>query len=78
MRKRLRINLFTLIKRRELALGRQITNKEIAETIGVSQASIGRWKRGEVSQLNARVVEGLCEFCDCNISDLLYLESTEE
>lgn len=77
MAAKLRTRLFVLVQTKETTLGRHLTNKEIAEGVGVSMHTVGRWMRGEVTQLNTKVLEGFCEYFNCDVGDLLYMDRSE-
>jgi len=59
-------------------LGRRIHNTEIAEAVGVTVQTIGRWMHNDVTKFEAPVIERLCVYLNCDIADLLYLEREEE
>ncbi len=71
-----RSNLFALARKRESETGRRLTNRDISKGTGISEHTIGRWMKGEVTQVNTQVVGELCEFFGCEIGDLLYVERT--
>lgn len=80
MVKKLKPNLPHLIRRKEelLKLDRRITNREIADAIGVSEQAIGRWMRGDVSQANFELLERFMRYFDCTLDELLILEEMPE
>jgi putative transcriptional regulator len=69
------IHIVTDIERRE---SRRITNKEIADAIGVSGHTIAAWLRNDVTKFEAPIVERLCEYFQCELWDLLVLEEIPE
>lgn len=80
MVKKLKPNLPHLIRRKEesLKLDRRITNREVADAIGVSEQAIGRWMRGDVSQANFELLERFMRYFDCTLDELLILEEMPE
>lgn len=71
---KLRNRLFELVKDKEKKEGRRVPQREIAAATGISMPTISRWMNNEVSNADARVVEQLCKYLDCDLADLLYLE----
>lgn len=74
MEGKLKNNLFTLLKNRELELGREISKSELAREVDASPSVIRRWLDNDVTRFDAKLIEGFCRFLECDISDLLYLE----
>lgn len=54
-----------------LELGRNLTNREIAQAVGVSEDAMSRWLQGEITRFDADVLSGLCAYFDCQVGDLL-------
>lgn len=61
-----------------LELGRSLTNREIAEVIGVSTNALSRWFSGDVTRFDADVLDALCRYFDCRVGDLLEYVPDEE
>jgi len=74
MRGKLRNSLFSLIRKRELELGRQVTQIELAEKLHVSEQVVSRWVRNEVTRFDAEIVEKICAEFNIDAGDLLYIE----
>lgn len=74
MEGQLQSRIFQKIKEREVAEGRVITQKEIAEACGVSEPTIGRWVKNDLGRLEIRTLEKLCNYFGCDVGDLLYIE----
>lgn len=79
-RKVVRLNLPELIRQKEsrLNLTGRLTQKEIAEAIGVSEHTIARWIRDDVEELNKGLLGRMLTYFDCSISDLLIEETIED
>jgi DNA-binding Xre family transcriptional regulator len=77
MKHRLRNRVLFLLTEKERREGRRIKQLEIAKAIQVSPHTVGSWLRDEVTKLEAHVIEGLCEYFECDVCDLLYLEPME-
>lgn len=59
------------------AEGRTISAYEIAKALGVSHNTIRAYLRNEVQQPSLQLLGKLCEYLDCDISDLMVLEEEE-
>jgi DNA-binding Xre family transcriptional regulator len=46
--------------------------------IGISQPTVSRWMRNEVTKFEEPVMRSICEYFECNIGDLLYFEPDQE
>jgi DNA-binding Xre family transcriptional regulator len=64
----------TLLGYKEQQLGRRIRNKEIAEAVGVNEHTIARWLNNEVQKIDVPVLEAFCDYFECDVGDLLYIE----
>jgi DNA-binding Xre family transcriptional regulator len=70
----LKNRLFHLMREYEFRTGSELTQKALAERVGVSESVIRRWVKNEIRRFDADIVEGFCKVLDCDVSDLLYLE----
>jgi len=76
-----RINLEELIRQKSNRDGRAdrpITQNEIALATGIPQGTISRWVGDKVDRLDKDILKRLCDYFDCEIGDLLYLDRTPE
>jgi putative transcriptional regulator len=78
MGRRLKNRLLLLLTDKERKEERRIKQVEIARAINISHNTIASWLRNDVTKLEAHVIEGLCEYFQCDLSDLLYFEETDE
>lgn len=78
MKRRLKNRVLILLTDKERREGRRIKQNEIANAIGVANHTIGSWIRNDVTKIEAKMVEGLCEYFECDVADLLYLEPVPE
>jgi transcriptional regulator with XRE-family HTH domain len=76
--RKLRNHLLLLIQARERKIGRRVKQHDIAEFVGVSDHTIINWIRNNVTRYDANVVEGLCDYFNCDVGDLLYFEWVDE
>lgn len=69
----LKINFASLVRQKEEAMGLdgRLTQKELAEALGVTPHTVGKWMRGQVSQLSIEQLETFINYFDCSIEDLL-------
>lgn len=66
-----------LIQERELKIGRQIEQSDIAEFVGVSEQTIIDWIRNEATSFDVETIELMCDYFDCDLCDLLYSEMVD-
>jgi DNA-binding Xre family transcriptional regulator len=78
MRRKIKNRLLELIQEKERKMGRRIKQRDIAEFAEVRDHTIIAWIRNEVSRFDAKVIERLCDYFNCEVGDLLYLEITYE
>jgi DNA-binding Xre family transcriptional regulator len=74
--RKLKNRLLQLIHERESKIGRRIRQHDIAEFAEVRDHTITAWIHNEVTRFDARVVERLCDYFQCDVADLLYFEET--
>jgi DNA-binding Xre family transcriptional regulator len=75
MKKRILKNrLLILIQEREQKISRRIKLKDLAEFVGVTNHTITSWIRNDVRKYEAHIIEGFCDYFDCDINDLLCFE----
>lgn len=78
MKKRvLKNRLLILIQERERKMSRRIKLKDLASFVGVTNHTVTSWIRNEVRKYEAQIVEGFCDYFDCDLVDLLYFELVE-
>lgn len=78
MNRRLRNRVLILLTDKERSEGRRINQTEIANAIGVAGHTVGSWIRNDVTKIEAKMVERLCDYFKCDVGDLLYLEDVPE
>jgi len=66
------------LQEKERKENRRISSSEIARAIDVSPSTVGSWIRNEVTKIEAHVLIGLCDYFNCKIEDLIYIEVVEE
>lgn len=49
----------------------------VSRETGISRQALTVWKNQELDGLRRETVETLCEYFNCNIGDLLYLEKEQ-
>lgn len=75
--RKVRNRLLELIQARERQIGRRVKQHDIATFVGVSDHTIINWIRNETNRYEGQIIERLCDYFDCEISDLLYFEWVE-
>lgn len=73
---KLKNRLLILLTDKERKENRRISQTEVARAIGVSNHTIANWIRNDVTKIETSIVEGLCEYFQCDLTDLLYFEES--
>ncbi len=73
----LKNRLLTLIQQREQQINRRVKLKDLASFVGVTNHTVTSWIRNDVRKYEAHIIEGFCDYFDCDVSDLLYFEMVE-
>jgi DNA-binding Xre family transcriptional regulator len=71
---RLRNRFLIQLAEKEKREGRRIRNKEIAQAVGVNEHTVARWIRNDVAKIDVPVLEAFCNYFECDVGDLLYME----
>ncbi|MBN9431777.1 MAG: helix-turn-helix transcriptional regulator [Bosea sp.] len=56
---------------------RNVTSKELAEHVGITEANLSLLKNGHVKGVRFETLERICDFLDCQPGDLLRYEPGE-
>lgn len=78
MPKQLKNRVMLFLQEKERKENRRISSSEIARAINVAPNTVGSWIRNEVTKIEAHVLIGLCDYFNCKIEDLIYIEVVEE
>lgn len=76
-RRLLKNRLLELIQERERKINRRIKLKDLALFVGVTNHTITSWIRNDVRKYEAHIIEGICDYFNCEINDLLYFEMVD-
>ena len=76
-----KVKVADLIQQKMIRDGRDpsrnpITQQEIATATGIPQGTVSRWVGDKVDRLDKNIMVKLCDYFECDISDLLYLDRT--
>ena len=74
---KLKNRLFLLINEKEIRENRRITYAQISEATGIGMSVLSRWSQNQVDRFDSHVVVRLCEYFECDLSDLLYIDRSE-
>lgn len=66
--------LVSLIGERQAKENKVINAAVVARGTGLTRQAIHGWLRGDVTTFKAETVEALCNYFDCEVGDLLYIE----
>ena len=58
--------------------GRTITQRELAEEIGIPLVTLGRWHRNEVKRIDEHIVLRMTEYFNVAVGDLLIVQGESE
>jgi putative transcriptional regulator len=75
--RKVRNRLLELIQERERQKNRRIKQRDLAKFVGVADHTITSWIRNEVTRFDSNLIEGICDYFNCDIGDLLYFEWVE-
>lgn len=75
--RKIRNRLLELMQERERKIGRRLKQHDIATFVGVRDHTIINWIRNETNRYEGQIIERLCDYFNCEISDLLYFEWIE-
>jgi putative transcriptional regulator len=74
---KVRIALKEMMEREKKA-GRPYTQEDISARINVTQGTLSRWVGNKIDRLDLAVLEKLCDYFNCEISDILKLERDDK
>lgn len=74
MPKKLRNRFIILLAQKEQKEGRRLSNKEVAQAVGVNEHTVARWIRNDVNMIDVEVLEGFCDYFECDVGDLLFMD----
>lgn len=77
-RRKFKNRVLALLLKKSNDEGRRIYQSELAKAVGVSENTISTWVSNNMEKINISVIERLCEYFDCDVSDLFYLEPVED
>lgn len=60
-----------LLAEKRIREKRNISLSEVAEKTGLSRPTLVAWQNNTVTRFDLSVIEGLCQYFDANLSDLL-------
>ena len=76
-KRKIRNRLLELIQEKERKLRQRLTQHEIAEAVGATDHTIKKWIENNVTRFDKHMIEGLCNYFNCDVGDLLYFEWVE-
>lgn len=63
--------LLILLQEKGAKQGERITQKDLAMATGITEATLSNWIKGKVDRFDAKVIDAICEYFDCQVGDLL-------
>ena len=67
-----------LLAQKEARDGREFTYSDIRDTTGISPSTISNYAKNRVTRFDAVTLIKLCDFLNCDLSDLLIYPPREE
>lgn len=58
--------------------GRTVTQKEVSEATGLTEAVLTQWAKGRVKQAQFETIEKLCKYFDCGVEDLISFDPEQK
>ena len=72
----MRNRLPALMAEKQIKTNQIITPAIVASATGLSRAAIYKWIHGDVSEFREDIIEKLCDYFECEVGDLLYIDRT--
>jgi DNA-binding Xre family transcriptional regulator len=63
-----------LVAKKEIRDNKRYTQAEIANATGLSPSSISRLMKGDIEGASMKTVRVICEWLECEVGELIYLE----
>lgn len=74
----LKVNMFPHIQAKETALGRPLTNREMARESGIHESTFSTYRAGIVKMVRLDTMQKLADYFGCMAGELLSLEERVE
>jgi len=71
---RVRTRILELLSQMQIDRGERISVTEIHRATGISRQTIHRWMNNDLSRFDEDTVIAFCDFFDCTLNDLLYVD----
>ncbi len=66
--------LVALMGEKQARENKPVSAAIIARETGLSRQAIHKWIHNDITQFNAETIQSLCEYFDCEVGDLLYID----
>ena len=70
----MRNRLPVLMAEKQIKTNQIITAAVVARETGLSRQAIYKWIHGDVSEFREDIIERLCDYFECEVGDLLYID----
>lgn len=77
-RRKLKNRFLVLLTEKERREERRVPLSEVAAAIKASNNTMTNWVRNKVQKYDTDLVERLCDYFDCDLTDLLYFEIVKD
>lgn len=73
----MRNRLLVLMGEKQARDAKPINASTVARETGLTRQAVHKWLNNEITQFNDSTIEKLCEFFNCEIGDLLYIDRSK-
>jgi putative transcriptional regulator len=67
----LKNKFWELLHNKEIAEHKDISISEVARETGIARKTLQAWAHNQITRYDAPVIEGLCNYFNCNPGDLI-------
>ena len=78
MEKRISNRFKELLAIKERTERQSISQRQVAEDLGIAKTTIDRIARNETTRFDGRILLAICDYLDCTIGEFLFIEDETE
>jgi DNA-binding Xre family transcriptional regulator len=78
MKQRIKNRFTELLGKKVREDGRRISQREVADTLNIAKGTIDRIALNKTTRYDEHVILALCNFLECDIGELLYIEEVPD
>ena len=66
------INFSNLLAQKQLKENKRVISlSEVSDSTGVAYTTLQRWEKGDITRIDFPIVQALCDYFGCKMSDLI-------